>query len=105
MLIRLLLIGLVIWSSLAPCGWADEFALEPRGYFDALPSDAINVAREDLGHDIIIGGDYGLGNHTPVEMVRRGPIKEAYSGPAHFPEAPGLCAGFAGRCQRRVRLD
>jgi len=76
MLARALLTGLLILSLLAPSVRADEFGLDPKGYFDALPYDIVNVALPDFGQDIIIGGDYGLGNVTLVEEVHRGPKPE-----------------------------
>ncbi|MGA9755546.1 MAG: hypothetical protein WBV23_10435 [Desulfobaccales bacterium] len=69
---RVLLAGCFMMSLLVPSVRADEFGLEPKGYFDALPSGIDNVALADFGQDIIIGGDYGLGNVTPVEEVFRG---------------------------------
>ena len=72
MLPRALLTGLLILSLLAPSVRADEFGLDPKGAFDALPSDIINVALPEFGQDLIIPGDYGLGNVTPVEEVFRG---------------------------------
>ena len=73
MLSRVLLAGCLMMSLLMPSVRADEFGLDPKGYFDALPSGIVNVALPDFGQDIIIGGDYGLGNVTPVEEVFRGP--------------------------------
>lgn len=75
-LVRALLTGVFIMTLLAPSVRADEFGLDPKGYFDALPYDIVNVAVPDFGQDIIIGGDYGLGNVTPVEEVHRGPRPE-----------------------------
>jgi hypothetical protein len=57
---------------------ADEFGLKPEGYFDLLPTGIVNVALPNFGQDIIIGGDYGLGNVTPVEEVVRGPKRVAH---------------------------
>ena len=59
-------------SLLAPSVRADEFGLDPKGVFDALPSGIVNVALPEFGNDLIIPGDYGLGNVTPVEEVFRG---------------------------------
>jgi hypothetical protein len=72
MLARVLLTGCLIMSVLAPSARADEFGLDPQGYFDALPSGIVNVALPEFGNDLIIPGDYGLGNITPVEEVFRG---------------------------------
>ncbi|OGR05112.1 MAG: hypothetical protein A3K23_01835 [Desulfobacca sp. RBG_16_58_9] len=72
MLRRVLLTGFLIMSLLAPPVRADEFGLAPKGAFDALPSDIVNVALPEFGQDLIIPGDYGLGNVTPVEEVFRG---------------------------------
>lgn len=57
---------------------ADDFGLTPKGFFDALPYDIVNVALPDFGQDLIIPGDYGLGNVIPVEevAVQRGQQKE-----------------------------
>jgi len=71
-LARVLLVGFLIMSLLVPSASADEFGLDPKGYFDALPSDIVNVALPEFGQDLIIPGDYGLGNVTPVEEVVRG---------------------------------
>ena len=72
MLARVLLTGFLIMSLLAPSARADEFGLDPKGYFDALPANIVNVALPEFGKDLIIPGDYGLGNVTPVEKVLRG---------------------------------
>ena len=72
MLARVLLSGCLIMSLLAPSVRADEFGLDPKGVFDALPSGIVNVALPEFGNDLIIPGDYGLGNVTPVEEVFRG---------------------------------
>jgi hypothetical protein len=72
MLVRALLSGFLILSLLAPSARADEFGLDPKGSFDALPSDIVNVALPEFGHDLVIPGDYGLGNVTPVEEAIRG---------------------------------
>jgi len=72
MLPRVLLTGFLILGLLGPSARADEFGLDPKGAFDALPSDVINVALPEFGQDLIIPGDYGLGNVTPVEEVFRG---------------------------------
>jgi hypothetical protein len=69
---RVFLTGVLIMSLLAPAVRADEFGLDPKGYFDALPSNIVNVALPEFGRDLIIPGDYGLGNVTPVETVLRG---------------------------------
>ncbi len=71
------LISLLLYLTLsvsAVC--ADEFGLEPKGLFDALPAGIVNVAQRDFGHDIIIPGDYGLGNLVKVEEWNRGNEKE-----------------------------
>jgi hypothetical protein len=72
MLARVLLTGFLIMSLLASSARADEFGLDPKGYFDALPSNIVNVALPEFGRDLIIPGDYGLGNVIPVEEVVRG---------------------------------
>jgi hypothetical protein len=69
---RVLLTGFLLLILLAPSVRADEFGLAPKGAFDALPSGVINVALPEFGQDLIIPGDYGLGNVTPVEEVVRG---------------------------------
>ena len=70
---RVLLAGYLLISLLALSVRADEFGLKPEGYFDPLPTGIVNVALPNFGQDLIIGGDYGLGNVTPVEEVVRGP--------------------------------
>ena len=77
MLIRVLFTGVLLLSLLAPSVRADNFGMEPKELFDALPEDVVNVALATLGQDMVVGGDYGLGNVTPVEVVQRGTIKEA----------------------------
>jgi len=72
MLARVFLTGCLIMSLLAPSVRADEFGLEPKGFFDALPSHIVNVALPEFGRNLIVPGDYGLGNVTPVEEVFRG---------------------------------
>ena len=72
MLVRVLLAIFLIMSLLASSARADDFGLDPKGYFDALPSNIVNVALPEFGRDLIIPGDYGLGNVIPVEEVVRG---------------------------------
>lgn len=55
---------------------ADEFGIEPKGEFDALPQGVVNVALPELGRDRLVGGDYGMGNATPVEIVGVEPRRE-----------------------------
>jgi hypothetical protein len=55
---------------------ADEFGLDPKGMFDALPEGIVNVAQQTFGHDIVIPGDYGLGNIVKVEEWHRGAEQE-----------------------------
>lgn len=69
---KVLLALLLCLTLLAAAGRADEFGLEPKGLFDALPAGLVNVAQPDFGQDIIIPGDYGLGNIVKVEDWRRG---------------------------------
>jgi len=76
MWVRVLATGFVIMSLLLTIAGADDFDLVPRGYFDALPSGIVNVARPSFGQDIIVGGDYGLGNVVPVEDRRQAPERE-----------------------------
>jgi hypothetical protein len=64
MLARVFLTGVLIMNLLAPSVRADEFGLDPKGYFDALPSNIVNVALPEFGRNLIIPGDYGLGNVT-----------------------------------------
>lgn len=72
MLARVVLTVFLIMSLLVVSIKADEFGLDPKGYFDALPDDVVNVALPDFGKDFIIPGDYGLGNAIPVEKVHHG---------------------------------
>jgi len=72
MLGRVILSGFLIMAWLAPSARADEFGLDPKGYFDALPSDIVNVALPEFGNNLVIPGDYGLGNVTPVEEAFQG---------------------------------
>jgi hypothetical protein len=60
----LLLLGLLV----RPLG-ADEFGLQPKGEFDALPQGVVNTASPELGRDLLSGGDYGMGNTSAVEVV------------------------------------
>jgi hypothetical protein len=69
---RVLLVAWLILNFLAPSVRADEFGLGPKGVFDAVPSEVVNVALPEFGQNLIIPGDYGLGNVTPVEEVVRG---------------------------------
>jgi hypothetical protein len=73
MVLRLLLAGCLIMTWLTAPARAEEFGLEPEGYFDGLPAGIVNVATPNFGEDIIIGGDYGLGNVTSVEETFQGP--------------------------------
>ena len=47
-----------------------EFGLNPPGIFNALPDGIVNVCLPHFGQDVIIGGDLGLGNVVPVELVQ-----------------------------------
>jgi hypothetical protein len=67
-LISMLLCLILLVSAVS----ADDFGLEPKGMFDALPTGIVNVAQRDFGQDIIIPGDYGLGNMVKVEDWYRG---------------------------------
>lgn len=67
---------LLILGLLAGTLAADQFGLQPPGVFDALPQGVVNVALAELGQDLIVGGDYGLGNVTPVEIVGEGSNQE-----------------------------
>lgn len=67
---------LLILGLLAEPLAADEFGLQPRGEFDALPQGVVNVALAELGRDLLVGGDYGQGNVTPVEIVGAEPNRE-----------------------------
>jgi len=73
---RFLLLALFSLSFLVSVAGADEFGLDPKGMFDALPSGIVNVAQRQFGHDIVIPGDYGLGNIVKVENWRRGTEQE-----------------------------
>jgi hypothetical protein len=72
---RVLLSSVVLLAILTPVQ-ADDFGLEPQGYFDALPTGIVNVARADFGQDIVIPGDFGLGNTVKVEEWKRGTEQE-----------------------------
>ena len=67
--------GKIFWAVLLLLGllagalYADEFGLLPQDEFDALPKGVVNVALAELGRDLLVGGDYGQGNVTPVEIV------------------------------------
>jgi len=69
---RVLLSVVLVMSLLASSAGADDFGLEPKGYFDALPSGIVNVALPEFGRNLIIPGDYGLGNVIPVEVALQG---------------------------------
>lgn len=73
---RVLLPIMLCLTLLVSAVGADEFGLEPKGLFDTLPADIVNVAQEDFGHNLVIPGDYGLGNTVKVETWRRGPKSE-----------------------------
>jgi hypothetical protein len=73
---RVLLIALLCLTLLVAAAGADEFGLDPKGVFDALPAGIVNVAQRDFGQDIIIPGDYGLGNIIKVEEWHRGAEQE-----------------------------
>lgn len=66
------LLGLMLAAGAA----ADDFGLTPKGLFDNLPAGIVNVAQPDFGHDIIIPGDFGLGNTVKVEEWHRGAERE-----------------------------
>jgi hypothetical protein len=72
---RVLMSAMLLLSVLGPV-WADEFDLTPKGYFDGLPTGIVNIARADFGQDIVIPGDFGLGNMVKVERWRRGAEEE-----------------------------
>ena len=72
MLARVFLTGVLMMSLLAASVRADEFGLDPKGFFGPLPSHIVNVALPEFGRDLIVPGDYGLGNATPVEEAFRG---------------------------------
>jgi hypothetical protein len=76
MMSRVLISLLLCLTLLVPAVCADDFGLEPKGLFDGLPAGIVNVAQRDFGHDIIIPGDYGLGNIVKVEDWRRGTEQE-----------------------------
>lgn len=67
--------GKIFWSVLLLPGLlagvlhADQFGLLPQAEFDALPQGVVNVALAESGRDLLVGGDYGQGNVTPVEVV------------------------------------
>lgn len=68
---KVLVLSLLCWTLLVAAGRADEFGLEPKGLFDALPEGIVNVAQHEFGQDVIIPGDYGLGNLVKVEEWQR----------------------------------
>jgi hypothetical protein len=72
MRLRILLALLLGVTLLAAAARADDFGLTPRGMFDGLPAGFVNVARQEFGHNLIIPGDYGLGNIVKVEEWQRG---------------------------------
>jgi hypothetical protein len=96
---RGLLVSCLFIGLLGAAARADEFGLDPKGYFDGLPSDIINVALPDFGQDIVIGGDYGLGNVTPVEEVVQGPKREV-----HIFRSPELPISHRRPAQMQVLL-
>ena len=49
--------------------------LTPAGAETLLPAGVVNTALEDFGNTVS-GGDYGLGNATPVEVVGQGERRE-----------------------------
>jgi hypothetical protein len=70
------LIAMLLLTLLVAAAGADEFGLEPKGLFDALPAGIVNVAQHEFGRDVIIPGDYGLGNLVKVEEWQRGSKQE-----------------------------
>jgi hypothetical protein len=76
MLTRVLWSALLCLTLLVAGACADEFGLDPKGAFDALPAGIVNVAQQDFGQDLIIPGDYGLGNTVKVEEWRQGAQQE-----------------------------
>lgn len=42
---------------------------------DLLPAGFVNTVQQDFG-DLVGGGEYGLGNQVPVEVVTKGDLKE-----------------------------
>ncbi len=72
MVIRVLLTGFLILGLLWTPANAGSFGMHPKTLFDGLPDDIVNVALPDYGQDLIIPGDYGLGNVTPVEILYKG---------------------------------
>lgn len=76
MALRVLISTLLCLTLLVTAVGADDFGLEPKGMFDGLPAGIVNVAQRDFGQDIIIPGDYGLGNIVKVEEWRRGTEQE-----------------------------
>lgn len=49
--------------------------LTPAGADEILPAGVVNTAQTDFGN-LISGGDYGLANVTPVEVVGQGERRE-----------------------------
>jgi hypothetical protein len=72
MMSRVFIALLLCFNLLVSAVRADEFGLEPKGMFDGLPAGIVNVAQREFGHDIVIPGDYGLGNIVKVEDWFRG---------------------------------
>ena len=65
MLLRLIVAGVLLLGLLVNAGVSE----------DLLPAGFVNTAQEEFGN-LVSGGDYGLGNQVPVEVVTQGDRKE-----------------------------